>query len=171
MENGTFLGGRHESFLSFLYWSGVRRREALERLGKHFHVESEILFVDITPPGYDPLKHGALRAPLELDIDLPYLDIVLSDVAQTGRNERVWSFSETTAWRIVKRVFPKKYPHFFRLNRATRFLEDPTTTIPEMKAWFGWKDTKTISSYIGLSPRYQRAGRMRLRREVQEEEG
>jgi len=66
-----------------------------------------------------------------------------------------------------KQVFGKEYyPHYFRLNRATLFLADPSTTIPEMKAWFGWKRIETINSYVGISKRGIKAQARRLEKEV-----
>lgn len=163
METGEFKkGDYHRSFLAFLFWFGLRRRAALERERGDFEIEDGVLFVTVAP-----LKRGIERPPLEIDIDLPYVDLIVNQVMETPEGERVWQFSEVTAWRIVKRVDERIYPHFFRLNRATHFLDDPTTTIPEMKSWFGWKDAKTISSYIGMSRRYVQRGRERLRREVQ----
>lgn len=49
---------------------------------------------------------------------------------------------------------------------ATKFLDDPSTTIAEMKAWFGWKTTKTIDDYVGYSKRHICRQSSRLRREV-----
>ena len=99
------------------------------------------------------------------------VQVIVKKVNKTRRTlvnptRRVWNISGPTAWRIVKRVMPKHYPHFFRLNRATRFLEDPETTIPEMMAWFGWKASKTVDPYIGYSRRHIRKQRERLAREL-----
>jgi hypothetical protein len=163
MENGNFKkGDYHRSFLAFLYWFGTRRMGALDRKREDFHVENGVLFVKV-----EPLKRGEPSSPLEIDVDIPYVDLIAKQVIKTARGDRVWQFSETTAWRIVKRVDEKKYPHFFRLNRCTRMLDDPEATIPEIKAWFRWKTTKTIDSYIGLSRRHVRAGRERLRKELE----
>jgi hypothetical protein len=53
-----------------------------------------------------------------------------------------------------------------RLNRATQFLEDLTTTLPEMRAWFGWKAAKTVDPYIRYSGRHIRRQRSRLKKRV-----
>ena len=153
---------RDKSFLAFLYWFGVRRAELLERVRGDFTVKEGRLIVEATPK-----KHGK-RPPLEIDMDLPYVDLIARQVEETRPGCRVWPISAPTAWRIVKRVSETHYPHFFRLNRATRFLDDPSTTIPEMKAWFGWKTTKTIDDYVGYSKRHIRRQSSRLRRELRE---
>jgi integrase len=171
MENGNFAKGKklsHKSFLSFLYWFGVRKAEALERRKEDFLIKDGLLIVDATP------KKGGEREPLEVPVSLPYVDFIVENVKQTRRNPRdkegrVWNFSPRTAINIVKRAMGDRYyPHFFRLNRATRFLEDPTTTLPEMKAWFGWKAAKTVDPYIGYSRRHIRRQRERLERELGE---
>ena len=157
---------RDKSFLAFLYWFGVRRAEALERVNEDFKIKDGLLIVDATP------KKGGEREPLEIPIDYPYVDLIIKQLNKTRRTlrnptKRVWNMSPQTAWRIVKRVMPKHYPHYFRLNRATRFLEDPNTTIPEMIAWFGWKVSKTVDPYIGYSRRHIRTQRERLARELE----
>ena len=170
MENGRFAKGKmlsHKSFLAFLYWFGVRKAEALERTTGDFVVKDGLLLVNAMP------KKGGEREPLEVLVDYPYVDLIIKKVEQTRRNpgdkeRRVWSFSPRTAINIVKRVMGDRYyPHFFRLNRATRFLEDPTTTLPEMKAWFGWKAAKTVDPYIGYSRRHIRRQRQRLKKELE----
>ena len=158
---------RDRSFLAFLYWFGIRRAEVLERVKKDFKIKDGLLIVDATP------KKGGEREPLEVPVGHPYVDLIIEQVSKTRKTRhnpkrRVWNMSPATAWRIVKRVMPKHYPHFFRLNRATKFLEDPTTTIPEMMAWFGWKVAKTVDPYIGHSRRYIHKQRERLAKEAQE---
>lgn len=169
MENGKFVKSKklsHSSFLAFLYWFGVRKAEALERTKEDFLVRDGLLIVDATA------KKGGEREPLEVRVDYPYVDFIIEKVEATrcgpGNKEgRVWNFSPRTAINVVKRAMGGRYyPHFFRLNRATRFLEDPTTTLPEMKAWFGWKAAKTVDPYIGHSRRYIHKQRERLKREL-----
>jgi len=156
----------HGSFLAFIYWFGVRKSEALERTRDDFKVKDGILIVQC------PAKKRGRRKILKAPIDLPFMDLILKQIEKTRRtkfnpNKRVWDFSSTTAWRIVKRVMPKHYPHFFRLNRAVHFLDDPTTTIPEMQAWFGWTQVNTINSYLGFSERHLDKQASRLKKEVE----
>jgi site-specific recombinase XerD len=166
MKKGEFVkGNTHRSFLAFLYWFGVRKSEALERTKSDFKVTDNFLVVKC------PAKKRGRRKLLKAPLDLPYVDLILEQVQKTRKtkanpNRRVWNFSAPTAWRIVKRVLPKHYPHFFRLNRAVHFLDDPTTTIPEMQAWFGWTQVKTINSYLGYSERHLDKQANRLRHEV-----
>jgi len=170
MEHGKFVKSKmlsHKSFLTFLYWFGVRKAEALERTKEDFITKDGLLIVDAIP------KKGGEREPLEVLVDYPYVDLIVEKIKRTRRSlsnkeGRVWNFSARTAINIVKRAMGDRYyPHFFRLNRATRFLEDPTTTLPEMKAWFGWKTAKTVDPYVGYSRRHIRRQRERLKRELE----
>jgi hypothetical protein len=170
MDEASFPKGKtlsYKSFVAFLYWFGVRKAEALERVVEDFHVKDNLLIVNAIP------KKGGQREPLEIPSDYPYVDLIIKKIGQTRRSSsnmegRIWSFSPRTAITVVKRVMGDRYyPHFFRLNRATRFLEDPTTTLPEMKAWFGWKAAKTVDPYIGYSRRHIRRQRQRLKQELE----
>jgi Site-specific recombinase XerD len=167
MEHGKFSTQnrqRNRSFLSFLYWFGTRKSEVLELTPANFKIKHGILRVMV------PAKKGGSRTePLEIPVDYPYVGLIIDQVERTQPKQRVWPFSGFAAWRIVKWAMGDRYyPHFFRLNRATHFLEDPTTTIPEMKAWFGWKSTETIDAYIGYSGRHIRKQRERLAQEFEE---
>jgi len=135
----------------------VRKAEALELRREDFTINAkDVLVIDC------PAKKGGDREPLEARIDLPFIDLIIDQVNHTLPSRRVWAFTGVTAWRIVKRVMPEHYPHFFRLNRAVHFLDDPTTTIPEMQAWFGWKNIKSVNSYLGHSRRHVRRQSERL---------
>jgi len=139
---------RDRSYLAFLYWSGVRKSEAYERVKEDFTINKNFLFVECPAK-----KHGERGGPLRIRLELPYVDIIIKRVDKTRKNRRVWSFSSVTAWIIVKRVFSKLYPHFFRFNRAVLFCSDPETSTVDVKSWFGWKSSKTIEFYMGVSER------------------
>jgi len=163
-EKGRFLNPfRDKSFVALLYWTGVRKSEAYERVREDFAVTETDLVVDF----HQRKKNGLEVPPLEIPIDLPYVDVIVAVVERTRQGQRVWRISSTTAWRIVKRALGQKYyPHFLRLNRITRMFDDPTTTVPEAKSWTGIKTTKALDSYIGYSKRRMKKGKDRLRREL-----
>jgi len=161
-DNGIFKRGSHRSFLAFLYWFGVRVTEALNLRKEDFSLKDGVLIVDC-----QPLKHGK-REPLEIFVDLPYVELIIQRWRKTRKGRKLWGFSSVTAWRIVKRVMGEEcYPHFFRLNRAVAFLDDPETTIPEMMAWFGWRGSDTYQNYLGYSRRHVQKQRDRLRQQIQ----
>ena len=148
---------RDRSYLAFLYWSGVRKSEAYERVKQDFEVKNNILFCQV------PAKKGGERGgPLRVPLGLPYVNLIIKRIELTRlrwhpelktQDEWVWPLSDTTAWRIIKRVFPKLYPHFFRLNRAVLFCQNPETSNVDVKSWFGWRSSKTIDYYMGVSER------------------
>ena len=167
--------GFMKALLAFLYWTGVRVSEATERTTKDFTLEKATLIIDCPPK-----KHGE-RLPLQLPLDLPYvIDIVEAwkRASRTYKQKRMQKRYQTglvfpcttrTARRWVKAVFGERYyPHFFRLNRATKFLNDPTTTIPQMKSWFGWKAVDTVNMYIGYSKRAVAQQAQRLHQDLSE---
>lgn len=149
LKSNRFQKYRHRSYLAFLYLTGVRRSEALETVKEDYTIEEKVLVVKI------PAKKGGVRDILKLRLDLPFMDLILERLEETGKGGRLWTFSDRTALRIVKRAMGDQYyPHFFRLNRAVHFLDDPETTDPEMMSWFGWKSRRTIDSYMGFSQRH-----------------
>jgi len=150
---------RDKSFLAFLYWFGTRKSEALELVKEDFEIGDGILRVNA-----EAKKRGE-RPPLEIPLDLPLVECIIERVKKTRKNRRVWNVSSTTAWRIVKRISEKLYPHFFRLNRASHFLENPETSTAEMMTWFGWRSTKTVDKYVGYSRRHILAMSSRLKNE------
>ena len=60
MKHGEFKNHSHKSFLAFLYWFGVRKIEALERVKADFQFDGKLLIVDC------PAKKGGEREPLEV---------------------------------------------------------------------------------------------------------
>lgn len=154
----------HKSFLAFLFLSGVRVSEAYERVKGDFKIINGDLVI------HCPAKKHGIRQTLKLAVDMPYMPLIIEQINKTRKSKdnpdaRVWNISATTSWRIVKRVMPHHYPHFLRLNRAVRFLDDPSTTIPEMQAWFGWTNIETINSYIGFAERHLDSQTKRLKRQ------
>lgn len=128
MESKEFVyPSRDRSYLAFLYWSGVRRSEAYERVKENFTIKNSILFCEVPAK-----KKGQRGGPLRIPVDLPYVNLIIERIDKTRlcyhpelkRKERfVWPISDSTAWRIIKRPFPNLYPHFFRLNRAVLFAK------------------------------------------------
>jgi len=153
---------RDMAFLYLLFYLGCRVRALLElRKGTDVTVEENDLVFKLKP-----LKHGIREVPLRLPLILPYMDQITQYSGTIKEGEKLFPFSYTTAWRIVKRIFPEKYTHYFRLNRCTQFLDDPEATLPEIKTWFGWKRAETVTAYIGSSPRHIRKGSQRLVKET-----
>jgi len=149
IEHGRFVKPlMHKSFLVFLYYIGCRKSEALELTKEKFRMTQDYLFVDVSAK-----KHGLERSAFKLNLKLPYVSLIVKQLEMTKPREKVFPISPATAWRIVKRVAPKKYPHYFRLNRTVKFLNNPDVTLNEIRQWMAWKRMETVNSYLGYSER------------------
>jgi integrase len=162
IQEGKFKKQSHRSLLAFLYLTGVRVSEALGCTKEDF-VFHEDGTVDIKIPS---LKHGT-REYLKLHMTLPFMSLIWEQVKRAKAGRKVWSFSDRTAERAVKLAMGDKYyPHFFRLNRAVHFLDDATTSTPDMLSWFGWRNIRSINPYLGFSTRHLNAQLARLKNTV-----
>ena len=109
----------------------------------------------------EPLKHGERTNPLYAHLNKPGVYEIIEVWKETlDRRDRLFPIGKKLAWLLVtestKKVDKRTgevveyyYPHYFRLNRATKFLNQPETTILEMQEWFGWTDPRTIKEYKG----------------------
>lgn len=153
-----FAKVRNISLLAVLYYSGARVSQILELRKEDCKTEDGYLYLRLKP------KKKGRKANPKISLDLPYMNYVKKQLRKTSKGELVWNISRQAVWVLVKQTMGKRfYPHFMRLNRATHFLEDPETTLPEMLAWFGWKSTKTVDSYIGYTSRHVDAQAERLK--------
>lgn len=106
-------------------------------------------------------KHGKIESPLWIKADLPGADEIIKVWKKTLEGRRLFSISKSYAWRLIQEVaviqrgeeIIRLYPHFFRLNRASRFAGHPDTTVKDLQAWFGWRDGRTLSSYMARGGR------------------
>ena len=134
------------AFLVLLYYLGLRVSELLPLTINAFEWTEDYVFIDAPP-----IKMGVERPRFKLSLQLPFMKYVsLAWYIARRRKSKVFPFTRGTAWNIVKRVMPEHYPHFFRLNRATSFLNKgwPPNKI---RRWFGWKTFKTVESYLGYA--------------------
>lgn len=148
LEKGHFVKRMHKAFLVLLYYIGCRVSEVIELKKENFKVDKSVLMVDVKAK-----KHGIERAAFKLNTGLPYVTLIVERVERTRARRRVFPMCRGTAWLVVKRVAPKKYPHFFRLNRTVKFLNNPKVTLNEVRQWMAWKSLDTVNNYLGYSER------------------
>lgn len=135
----------HKSYLMITALIGSRKTEALEIRKEDIHQEGSSLFVKIPAK-----KHGARGGEIELPLSWIGMDLVKAQWMKARKGKHVWNFSPATAWRIIKRVFPKKSPHHLRWTVITelRELKDARQiTTDEIKSWTGIKRDSTIEGY------------------------
>lgn len=134
---------KHRPFVAFLFYFGVRVSEALKVTAQDIQVTDKFFSVDIG----QRLKHSKKTPPLILRINRPYVHELVSLVQDLEPEERLFSFSRVTGWRIVRRSF-NRYPHYFRLNRITDLFERGFT-ITQIKSWTGLT-LQSLEYYVGV---------------------
>jgi integrase len=108
IEGISGLSDRQQAFLSVLFFAGCRVSEALALESKDINCNQETIYLQ-----FFRLKGSKQTDPQEL----PRSDALTWLCGQEGK---LFSFSRRTAHRLVKRVFPELYPHYFRMNRITK---------------------------------------------------
>ena len=88
-------------------------------------------------------------------MSLPYVNLIVEQWKRTSPHNRVFPISYVTFWRILKRIDPKIYPHFFALNRVTKLAENPKLGLAHICAWTG-KSPKTVAYYMARVGRHSR---------------
>ena len=106
-----------QALLSVLFFAGCRVSEALALSANDINCTEDIVFVQ-----FFRLKGSKQTDPQEL----PRTDALSWLCGQEGK---LFSFGRMTAYRLIKKVFPNLYPHYFRMNRIVKTSErfgDPT---------------------------------------------
>lgn len=143
MRKARFTQDKHRGFVALLYYTGVRRTEALRATKEQFKLYYNKIYFDVGKR----LKHGIETPALIIPLKAPYASEIWKDVEATKPNARVWPYSARTAYNVVRRVLPA-YPHYFRLSRITNFFLEGYT-IPQVRSWTGLT-LKALDHYVGL---------------------
>jgi hypothetical protein len=137
IEHGNFTRPRiHKPYVVMTYWVGNRRTEPLGIVKEDVRLEGDSLFIKI-PACKGGIRGGAIELPLTW-YGVPLIKQRWTEIA---KGKRLFPFRTSTAYRIIKRLWPKKTPHHLRYNRVTkmRTLRDQ-----------GKIDTDAIKSYTGI---------------------
>ena len=169
------LNWRDEAFFWLLYYTGVRKSEAYERVADDFKISESRLIVDF----HQRKKRGAEVPPLELPLHWYGIDKIAKSVWLAAKSrptekavyiyenkkrvriikEEKWIFpniQSTKAWELVQEVLGEEYyPHFLRLNRLTEIAQDPTASLTRLKSFSGIKSTTALDSYLGTAKKEQ----------------
>jgi len=143
MARGHFAERKHVGFVALLYYSAVRKSEALKATKEQFTTEGDELFFNVGKR----LKHSQDTPSLNIPLKAPYVDEIAWSVQNTQQGERVWPYSKRTGYNIVRRVLPA-YPHYFRLSRITNFFLKGWT-IAQVRSWTGLS-LKALDYYVGM---------------------
>jgi len=150
MEYGKFLQSSHEAYCVLLFYSAVRKTEGLRTIREQFTLTKDTIYFEVG----QRLKHSKKTPTLPLSLNAPYMDRLKYQIDVTLPHERVFPFSDKTAYNVVRRAF--KYPHLFRLSRITWFfsphpeLNRPQGfSIGEVVNWTGLS-LAALDYYLGL---------------------
>ncbi len=99
---------REQAFLSVLFFAGCRVSEALALEANDISCTDDTIFIQ-----FFRLKGSKQTDPQEV----PRANVLLWLCVQEGK---LFPFSRSTAYRIIKKAFPDLYPHYFRMNRITK---------------------------------------------------
>lgn len=139
--SGKFCQQKHRAFAVMLWYAGLRKSELRRALKEQFQIQGDTLVFDVGPR----LKHSKETEPLQFPLQAAHMDLVIEAIKCTKAGERVFNFSDRTAYNIIRRVW--HYPHHLRLTRITKEFQKGGT-VPEIKAFTGLTLT-ALDSYIG----------------------
>jgi hypothetical protein len=162
-----------QALIALFYWTGFRRSEVLGDSGLKWRLKSGEIRKSPPFPGllkenitidYDEgfrlirqvaRKHGRRIEPVALPLFLPYVDLIVKQWEEAEPGQRVFPIDEVTFWRILKRIDPKIYPHYFCLNRVTKLAENRDNSLQDIVNWTG-KSPQTIAYYLAKAGRYSK---------------
>lgn len=141
----SYLSLDYKAYIIILYWVGCRRSEPLFIMKEDVEEKNGCLYITIPA-----LKGGERAGPVELSLSLYGMNLVKLVWLQTLEGTRLFRFSDKTGYRKVKRLFPKKSPHWLRHNRLTKLRrkrEQGEISIDDIKSFTGIKTDFTIEHY------------------------
>lgn len=173
MESENFVLEDHKAYPVVLYYSAVRKLEALRATKDQFTFTEAEVYFDVGPrlkkirrsikgkPLTEDQYQRRLKKyrdkittpPIPLPLKAPYMGLLVKRINETEDGGLVFPWSPRTAYNIIDRAFA--YPHLFRLSRITWFfLPHPEVgrprgfSIPEVRTFTGLS-LAALDFYIG----------------------
>jgi len=153
----TFHQRRKRAFNILAFYTGLRSGEIRMLRKRDIKVEGDTVTI------YAFREKKGRTTPLEEKVKPVILNRrwklvpeFLEYIEQFEDEEQIFPISRTTAWKYVKDLFPKGYPHYYRLNRITDLCNTTNMTLVEIRNWTALHLT-TIERYISRSERYVRS--------------
>jgi len=148
---------RQKAYIVLLYWLGCRRKEPMAILKEDVEEKEGSLFISIhfrkddqgNRIPFSRGKRGQAGGPSELPLKLFGVDLIKDVWQKTRKGKLLFPFSDVTGYRAVKKLWPKKTPHWLRYNRVTKLRKmlGRETTIDGIKSFTGIKRDTTIQNY------------------------
>jgi hypothetical protein len=135
----------HKSYLAITRWIGARKTEPLEIYKEDITFEGSSLFIKIPAK-----KHGQRGGEIELPLSWSGVVLIKQQWEKTRPGRKLWRFSPHTAWRIIKRLWPEKTPHYLRYATVTklrRLRDQGKITTDDIKSYTGIRRDSTIEGY------------------------
>ena len=126
------------------HYTPLRKSEVYERLINDFAiiidpVEGDRLVIDL----FRKKKLVEKSSPFYVPIEAPHVDEIVGYLKERasdlgGKNGFIFPWGTLKdpgrkAWDIVKSVFPKAYPHYWRFKYITDGLSDPDTPVQDLR--------------------------------------
>ena len=151
------LSLRRKAYIILLYWLGCRRSEPLVILKEDVEEKHGSLFISIhyrldensQRIPYSRAKQGQAGGPAELQLSKFGVDLIKEAWGKTKSEKRLFPFSSKTGYRAVKKLWPKKTPHWLRYTRITKLRKKlgDELTIDAIKSFTGIRRDTTIQDY------------------------
>ena len=146
IESGHFTRRKHKGFCVLLYYSAVRKMEALRVLKEQFVIMPDRIMFDVGERMKKQKSWLKETPALTLPLGAPFMEELKNAIENTRAHKKVFPYCSKTGYNIVARVF--KYPHLFRLSRITQFFLE-NWIIAQVKSWSGLS-LNALDYYIGL---------------------
>ena len=151
---------RKKAYLTLLYWIGCRRSEPFVILKEDIEEKNNRLYISIhyredeegNRIEYSRGKRGLAGGPSEIPLTLFGVEWIRKAWQHTKKGRKVFPFSDSTGYRAMKKLWPKKSPHWLRYNRVTKLRkrigkEKDGLTIDAIKSFTGIRRDTTIQNY------------------------
>jgi integrase len=145
-----------KEFIAFLYLTGCRISEALRVKVEDIWLEGDKVCFRI--PILKTGKGG--KHVIKISRNAPFMSLILekweNKKANNQINEPMFLFSQNLnsarviAWRKMKKLNQRAYPHLFRHTRLTRLAEKGATA-SQLQTWAGWESIKMADIYVRRS--------------------
>lgn len=141
----SYLNLVYKAYVILLYWVGCRRSEPLEIKREDVVEKDGVLYMNI--PAFKGGERGGL---VELPLSLFGVYLIKEVWQLTPKGAKLFCFSDKTGYRKVKKLFPRKTPHWLRHNRLTKLRakrDIGEITTDDIKSFTGIKSDSTIERY------------------------
>lgn len=137
--------GRDKAFLTILFLMGPRKLEPTKMVKENIVLTKKYL-VMLMPV----FKGGERAGPIKLKIGKPGVEYVIKQWKRTRKGKRVFQFSPSTAYRIVKRalgVCPHWLRHSFITTIQRNMPGNPAAVDGKIMSFTGHKSRSSLDHY------------------------